>query len=182
MQSMVEMIFDVVYLCTVIVIGVKMLLGNQGNRQFFLYGVMTVTLGFGDAFHLIPRAIAVCTTGLENYTVFLGIGKLITSITMTIFYVILYYVWRERYSIQGKIPFSLLGIWMIILFYRSSQQQNDSAFRYLWLTIVLSFVFYIPVALWADHFPLIGMLMIPKTCAYVWTVLIGYSAMKGELK
>ena len=221
MQSMVEMIFDVVYLCTVIVIGVKMLLGNQGNRQFFLYGVMTVTLGFGDAFHLIPRAIAVCTTGLENYTVFLGIGKLITSITMTIFYVILYYVWRERYSIQGKtnitmgiwtlammrivlclfpqnawlkanpplswgiyrnIPFSLLGIWIIILFYRSSQQQNDSDFRYLWLTIVLSFVFYIPVVLWADHFPLIGMLMIPKTCAYVWTVLIGYSAMKGELK
>ena len=96
MQSMVEMIFDVVYLCTVIVIGVKMLLGNKGSRQFFLYGVMTVTLGFGDAFHLIPRAIAVCTTGLENYTVFLGIGKLITSITMTIFYVILYYVWRER--------------------------------------------------------------------------------------
>ena len=28
--------------------------------------------------------------------------------------------------------------------------------------------------------PLIGMLMIPKTCAYVWTVLIGYRAMKKE--
>ena len=28
--------------------------------------------------------------------------------------------------------------------------------------------------------PLIGMLMIPKTCAYVWTVLIGYNAMKAE--
>ena len=26
----------------------------------------------------------------------------------------------------------------------------------------------------------IGMLMIPKTCAYVWTVLIGYKAMKEE--
>ena len=25
-----------------------------------------------------------------------------------------------------------------------------------------------------------GLLMIPKTCAYVWTVLIGYSAMKAE--
>ena len=24
------------------------------------------------------------------------------------------------------------------------------------------------------------MLMIPKTCAYVWTVLIGYNAMKDE--
>ena len=40
--------------------------------------------------------------------------------------------------------------------------------------------FYIPVVLWADVNPLIGMLMIPKTCAYVWTVLIGYNAMKAE--
>ena len=53
-------------------------------------------------------------------------------------------------------------------------------FRWMWLTIVLSFGFYIPVVLWADAVPLIGMLMIPKTCAYVWTVLIGYSAMKKE--
>ena len=26
--------------------------------------------------------------------------------------------------------------------------------------------------------PPVGMLMIPKTCAYVWVVLIGYNAMK----
>ncbi len=32
----------------------------------------------------------------------------------------------------------------------------------------------------ADTVPAIGMLMIPKTCAYVWTVLIGYQAMKKE--
>ncbi len=37
-----------------------------------------------------------------------------------------------------------------------------------------------PVVLWADVNPMIGMLMIPKTCAYVWTVLIGYNAMKAE--
>ena len=43
------------------------------------------------------------------------------------------------------------------------------------------FAFYIPVVLWADVVPMIGMLMIPKTCAYVWTVLIGYSAMKKEV-
>lgn len=34
--------------------------------------------------------------------------------------------------------------------------------------------------MWAEVNPLIGMLMIPKTCAYVWTVLIGYNAMKAE--
>ena len=69
---------------------------------------------------------------------------------------------------------------IIVLFYRSAKQNNDKAFRWMWLTIVLSFGFYVPVVLWADVNPMIGMLMIPKTCAYVWTVLIGYNAMKTE--
>ena len=43
------------------------------------------------------------------------------------------------------------------------------------------FAVYIPVVLWADVVPMIGMLMIPKTCAYVWTVLIGYKAMRKEV-
>ena len=50
----------------------------------------------------IPRALALCTTGLESYTFALGLGKWITSVTMTVFYVLLYYVWRRRYQIAGK--------------------------------------------------------------------------------
>ncbi len=71
---------------------------------------------------------------------------------------------------------------MIVLFYGSVKERGDKAFRWMWLTIVLSFGFYIPVVLWADAIPLIGMLIIPKTCAYVWTVLIGYSAMRQECR
>lgn len=63
---------------------------------------MAVILGFGDSFHLIPRAVALCTTGLENFTAALGIGKLVTSVTMTIFYVMMYHVWRKRYDINGQ--------------------------------------------------------------------------------
>ena len=135
---------------------------------------------------------------------------------MTIFYILLYYVWRLRYKIEGKngitlaiyllsitriilclfpqngwtsinaplswgiyrnIPFALLGILIIILFYKSAKENNDKSFRFMWLTIVLSFAFYIPVVLFADTIPLVGMLMIPKTCAYVWTVLIGFNSM-----
>ena len=44
--------------------------------------------------------------------------------------------------------------------------------------MVISFGCYIPVVLFADLVPPVGMLMIPKTCAYVWVVLIGYNAMK----
>lgn len=221
MQAIAETLFDVIYLITVITLGILMIRGSKGERQFRLFGWMAVVLGAGDAFHLVPRVIALCTTGLENYTVPLGLGKWITSVTMTIFYVLLYYVWRQRYQISGlgcltaavyilagvrialcmmpqnkwlsaeallsrgiyrNIPFVLLGLLIIVLFYRSAKEHRDSAFRWMWLTIVLSFGFYIPVVLWADAVPMIGMLMIPKTCAYVWTVLIGYFAMKRECK
>ena len=219
MQAIGETLFDAVYLVGVIALGITMILKCNGNRQFKLFGIMAVVLGAGDAFHLVPRAVALCTTGLESYTAVLGIGKFITSITMTVFYVLLYYVWRLRYEVSGKkgltaavyglaaarialcffpqnlwtsadaplswgiyrnIPFALLGLLIIVLFYRSARQAKDRAFRNMWLTIVLSFGFYIPVVLWADVVPMIGMLMIPKTCAYVWTVLIGFKAMKAS--
>lgn len=221
MQAIVETLFDAVYLVSVISIGILMIRACKGNEQFRLFGLMAIVLGAGDSFHLIPRALALCTTGLENYTVALGLGKWITSVTMTVFYVLLYYVWRKRYEITGNgtltatvyglaairivlcmmpqnqwlsaqaplswgiyrnIPFALLGVLIIVLFYRSAQKHQDKSFRWMWLTIVLSFGFYIPVVLWADIVPMIGMLMIPKTCAYVWTVLIGYFAMKKECK
>lgn len=84
------------------------------------------------------------------------------------------------WGVYRNIPFALLGFLVIALFYHSAKSSGDQAFRQMWLTIVLSFSFYIPVALWADAIPMIGMLMIPKTCACVWTVLIGYFAMKQE--
>ena len=102
MQAIVETLFDAAYLIAVITIGIRMIWESKGVRQFRLFGWMAVVLGAGDAFHLVPRALALCTTGLENYTVPLGLGKWITSVTMTIFYVLLYYVWRQRYQIRGQ--------------------------------------------------------------------------------
>ena len=102
MQAIIETLFDVCYLVSVITIGIRMVKSNKNSRQFKLFGWMAIVLGAGDSFHLIPRMIALCTTGLENFTVALGLGKWITSVTMTLFYVLLYYVWRERYEIKGQ--------------------------------------------------------------------------------
>lgn len=102
MQAIIETLFDVCYLVSVITIGIRMVKSSKNNRQFKLFGWMAIVLGAGDSFHLIPRMIALCTTGLENFTVALGLGKWITSVTMTLFYVLLYYVWRERYEIKGQ--------------------------------------------------------------------------------
>lgn len=79
MQAIVETLFDTVYLFSVITIGILMIRKSKGNRQFTMFGIMAVLLGSGDAFHLVPRAVALCTTGLENFTVQLGLGKWITS-------------------------------------------------------------------------------------------------------
>lgn len=218
MQAIMETGFDILYLGTVIALGILMMRKAGKRKNVLLFGVMAVTLGCGDAFHLVPRAYALCTDGLAAHVVSLGIGKLITSVTMTVFYVLLFHVWEMRYEQSSKqlrigvyglaalrvllclfpqngwirsnpspawgifrnIPFAVLGILMIVLFYQQAGKKKDKIFSGMWLAITLSFGFYIPVVLWADAVPLVGMLMIPKTLAYVWVVWMGYRMMKEE--
>lgn len=45
MQAIVETLFDAVYLVTVITIGILMIRGSKGERQFRLFGWMAVVLG-----------------------------------------------------------------------------------------------------------------------------------------
>lgn len=220
MQKIFETLFDIFYLTTVIYLGITMMKKSKGSKEFFLFGLMALVLGLGDAFHLVPRAVALNTKGLDAFTFYLGLGKAITSVTMTIFYVLLYYVYKERYKVNNKklditiyilaiarillslmpqnkwfskdaplswgiyrnIPFLVLGILIIVLFYQKQKETRDKNFKYLWLTIVLSFAFYLPVVLFSSKVPALGALMVPKTCAYIWTVLIGYSTMKMEVK
>lgn len=89
--------------------------------------------------------------------------------------------WKLKLKRVHFSPLALLGLLIIVLFFNSAKKNNDKEYRFMWLTIVLSFGFYIPVVLWADIYPMIGLLMMPKTCAYVWTVLIGYNSMKKAL-
>ena len=55
-----------------------------------------------------------------------------------------------------------------------SMQRTDGP-GLLWIEILMSFMFYIPVVFLAKKHPKIGMLMLPKSCAYVISVLMGSS-------
>jgi hypothetical protein len=217
MQAVMETIFDCTYLAFAIIIGIRMIKGAKDNKERKLFGIMAVVLGCGDAFHLIPRMIALWVTNTEMLTVALGAGKLITSITMTIFYIILFRICLIRYEVKDNklmsysiyglaavrillcllpqndwfsedspvawgiyrnIPFVIMGIIIIVMYYKKAKEKKDRQFKYMWLAIALSFALYIPVVLWVDKIPLLGMLMIPKTCAYVWIVLMGYREIK----
>jgi hypothetical protein len=221
-QALAETIFDALYLTFVVCIGVYLIAKGGKGSLVRMFGIMAVILGAGDSFHLVPRSVALWTTGLEANAAALGVGKLITSITMTVFYLILYYIWRRRYQIAGRrwltitmwslaglrialcampqnqwlsykqpllwgvlrnVPFAILGILIIVLFAVEAKRANDRVFRLMWLAVTLSFAFYIPVVLFAERLPMIGMLMIPKTLAYVWVVVMGlnlYRQQKAE--
>ena len=63
-----------------------------------------------------------------------------------------------------------------------AKKNNDKSYSVMALMVILSFGFYIPVVLFADTVPVIGILMIPKTLAYAGVVIIGLLKHKKAVK
>ena len=212
MGKIMEAIFCVAYLIVTFILGISIIKKAKDDKESKLFGIMSLVLVSGDAFHLVPRVLAAINQS-GDYSKAMGIGTLITSITMTIFYFIMYYIYELRtnkhnkllmifmgalstirivlclmpqndwtgdsplsWGIYRNIPFVIMGIIMVVLFYK---KRTDSAYRFMWLAITLSFAFYLPVVLWADVHPMVGMLMLPKTCMYIWAVVMGYHVSKA---
>ena len=47
------------------------------------------------------------------------------------------------------------------------KKDEPTRLRPVWLLILLSFLFYLPVAVGAGLLPMLGMLMLPKTVCYI---------------
>jgi len=210
-----ESTFDILYLAFAIAAGV-LILRKASNRTTRLMGLAALILGCGDAFHLIPRVLNYFLSA--DMTAALGIGKLVTSITMTVFYVLLAEIWAGVYAVplSGKIRGIILGLsalriilclfpqngwlenstdmlWGIIrnvpfvildgfvcwLYFQ--KKDENRTLRWMWLYILLSFLFYIPVAVAAGLLPILGMLMLPKTVCYILMIVSFLSyARKGK--
>lgn len=207
-----ESFFDIFYLLFAIVSGC-VILCKARNHTERLTGLAVLLLGCGDAFHLLPRVLNCFVSA--DFSAALGVGKLITSLTMSVFYVLLYYVWLGHYrqletrgttialclllaarvilclmpqngwlqnsgdmtwGILRNIPFVLLGAIVCILYFR--RRQDDPLCRRVWLYILLSFLFYIPVAVGAGLVPMLGILMLPKTVCYMLMILAFLRSLK----
>lgn len=211
-QAIMETAFDIPYLAFAVIAG-GMLLARP-SEVARLFGAMALVLGLGDAFHLGPRMWGLWHGGLAAYARPLGLGKQITSITMTAFYVLLYYIWRAHYAVDGmawatallwalallraglcllpqnrwqtpptpprlaigrNVPFAGMGVLLIALFWAKGTGMAADPLRAMPVAIALSFALYVPVVLLADRYPKVGMLMMPKTLAYVWILVMGLS-------
>lgn len=185
---------------------------SKGNVLFILYGILTLTLCGGDAFHLIPRVVRAFKGSNDKIKKQLGIGLQVSSITMTVFYILLLYIWKNTFT-EIKAPvaleliiwisalirificflpqnnwctdegnmklsvirnsvFALTGIGVIILYVVSGNKYDFHMTRMV-AAIIISFGCYFPVTLLSKKMPKLGLLMIPKTCAYIWMIVMG---------
>ena len=140
---------------------------------------------------------------------YLGIGKLVTSITMTLFYIFMYYIYLNNYKVKENkkinysiwilsfvrmilcllpqnewltnnspfiwgiirnIPFVILGLIIIVLYFNN--RNKDKIFKNIWLYVTLSFIFYSIVVLGSSSISILGMFMLPKTICYVLIMFV----------
>ncbi len=210
----VEAVFEILYLLIALVMGLWLCRRRDVNAK--LTGLATLILGFGDAFHLVPRILNAFDPATDR-TVWLGLGTFATSVTMAAFYLLLE-IYRERRHGKGgtaghgmfvlflvraalcflpqnewtsgnsplawgvirNIPFVIMGVMTVVLWARSARE--DRPYRLLPAAVTLSFLFYLPVVLFAATEPKVGMLMLPKTLMYVWIMLMFRSAARQDEK
>ena len=210
--DLMEAVFDTCYLLFDLIAGILFFAFSHGSPLFLLYGVLTWTLCFGDAFHLVPRVLRAVKGSSEKIERQLGIGLQVSSITMTIFYILLLYIWKQTFyempapvmleiliwvsaavrivvcmlpqnnwcgkegnrklSVIRNAVFAVTGICVIVLYVMSGNTYGYHMTR-MAAAIVVSFGCYLPVTLLSKKMPKIGILMIPKTCAYIWMIVMG---------
>ena len=180
-------------------------------------------LALGDTGHVGFRVLAYALGGLEGASLtvsghslgLVGLGALATAITVTFFYMLLLFVWQDRFdrslgwfgilllviaalrlvlmiptvnqwnSVVPPQPWSLVrnaplivqGLGVAYLILRDARRNQDRTFTWIGISILVSYACYLPVILFVQQAPLVGMLMIPKTLAYIAVAVLAYNGL-----
>jgi hypothetical protein len=220
----IEIIFNLAYLVVIWGLVIALLLRRKelSSAQRQLSDRITAAfalLALGDTGHVGFRVWAYASEGLESQiSLFgrsislVGVGALMTAVTVTLFYMLMLEVWRLRFhrrygtfeyfllitgatrlymltlpinewwrvvpdqpwSTIRNIPLMILGLGIAFLILRDAIAGHDHTFRWIGISILISYACYIPVILFVQQSSMIGMLMIPKTMAYLAIGFLAY--------
>lgn len=224
MRMWVEIIFNISYLIVIWSLVIIMIRRRheldaekrgQANLLIAAFGL----LALGDTGHVGFRVWAYALDGLQSAVQLLGreislvgVGALMTSVTVTLFYSLMLELWRVRFhqrygwfevlliasavirlilmvpavnswesvvppqpwSMVRNFPLVIQGLGLAYLILRDSARYHDRTFKWIGISILVSYACYIPVILLVQRLPTIGMLMIPKTMAYVAIGILAY--------
>jgi hypothetical protein len=115
MRALLATTFDIMYLATIFTIGFLLVKRSRDNQQYRLFGIMAMMLALGQAFHLLPIAYALSTKTMEDMSVILGFGIMVSSIFTTICYVFLFHVGCIRYGKQK--PGAIIFVYILAAIY-----------------------------------------------------------------
>ena len=125
-----ESTFDLLYLIFAVAVGL-FILSKRKDAAGRLMGSAVLILGLGDAFHLVPRVLNYFADA--DFTAWLGVGKLVTSVTMTVFYLLLYRLWLRVYEERENrtlsvVVYALTAVRVLLcLFPQNRWLENESS-------------------------------------------------------
>lgn len=76
----------------------------------------------------------------------------------------------------------ILGLGVLFLILRDSIRVKDRLFRWISYCVFFSYLFYTPVIFMVREYPMLGMLMIPKTVMYVAIAFLAYYGLYPQKK
>ena len=85
-----------------------------------------------------------------------------------------------NWSLARNIPLMIQGIGVAILLLRDGIRHNDRMVKWISVMIFVSYLCYTPVILFVQKVPMLGMLMMPKTLAYVAVAVIAYGLFRKK--
>lgn len=212
----IEFTFNALYLGFAWVIFVLMMqryprLPASRRRTAFWVVAALFTLAFGDSFHLLPHNYAILAGRMDDPAMWrwLGLGRAISSFTLSFFYLFLLLYVRRKFDLAWNalsvllvvafvvrlaliffpqnqwftaeptpwkfyrnIPFALQGLGVVGLLL--AHANGNRRLHIVAFAIIASFLFYgatLVGTLWA---PIWGVMMLPKTLAYVLAVIYLY--------
>jgi hypothetical protein len=80
----------------------------------------------------------------------------------------------QHWSLYRNLPLTIIGVGLATHILMSNRKIKDPFYNRLAWLIFASYLFYLPVVLYVQKIPMLGMLMIPKTIAYVLMGLLVY--------
>jgi hypothetical protein len=225
LRMWVEVIFNISYLLVVWGLVLVMWwrwneLGPDARSQANLAIAAFGLLALGDSGHVGFRVWAYALGSLQSQVQLfgrsiplIGVGALMTAITVTFFYALMLVLWRvhfqrtfgwfeyiliaaagirlvlmalpandwsspvppQPWSIIRNIPLMVQGLGLAFLVLRDASARQDKIFTWVGISILVSFTCYAPVIFCVQQAPMIGMLMIPKTMAYLVIGFLAYA-------
>jgi hypothetical protein len=81
----------------------------------------------------------------------------------------------QPWGLIRNLPLMFQGLGVAYLILKDARPAGDRAFTWIGISILVSYTMYTPVILFVQQMPMIGMLMIPKTMAYLVIAFVAYN-------